>query len=400
MKPPPASRLLVLLPPRRDLVGKHDLDSGTEIGFLLLRAGAIEAGRSPIALLPAAARIELVFDAADIYSAEIEAPPLPEGKLRLALPHLLEDRLLADPADNHVAVAPRQAGGKLPVAVISRAWLARVTDLFTAAGRAPATAWSSLYLIPAPTAGVVSLRLGESRGVLRSGEHEGLAFDLDAEPAALIDVSAQRLGATAIKRFGHMEGALPTSLPIEVSGAVFDPAASSAAIDLLQGSFATRGRWPKVEARALRAPLAWSALALVVAIGGLNLYWFKLDNESRSLRAEMVAAFRSTFPRETAVIDPIAQARRQLTELRARAGLPSPDDFSVLNARLAQLFAAAPVGIVDGIDYRDGSLTLKLKPQAANDAGLHNSLRAAAVQQGLDLRFEPDGSAKLRASGN
>ena len=226
-----------------------------------------------------------------------------------------------------------------------------------------------------------------------------LAFDLDTDPAALIDVSAQRLGATAIRSYGKVRTDLALALPLAATGAEFDPAASANAVDLLQGSFARRGWWRQVDRQALRAPLAWLALATVVGIGGLNLYWFKLERESQTLRSDMVAAFRSAFPRETAVIDPIAQAQRQLGELRARAGEASPSDFSVLNARAAQLFAAAPVGAVDGIDYRDNTLILKLKPPLASDAGLQNNLRAAAVQQGLDLRFEADGSARLRASG-
>jgi len=40
-------------------------------------------------------------------------------------------------------------------------------------------------------------------------------------------------------------------------------------------------------------------------------------------------------------------------------------------------------------------MTLKFKPGTANPAGLQNALRAQAVQQGLDLRFNADGSARI-----
>lgn len=396
MKPPHDSRLVVLLPPRRDFAGSAGFDSGTPLDYLLQRGASLEAGRAPLTALPAAARLELAFDAADVFCAAVEAPPLSEARLRLALPGLLEERLLAEPADQHLAFAPRRApDGRLPVAAVSRAWLARVLEVFAAAGRTPAAAWSSLYLVPAPSEGSVSLWRSTSRAVLRSAPHEGLGCATDEAPTVTALAQA-RLGATRLRLWG---GALPApELPgvtIERAG-LLDPTASADAIDLLQGSFAPRGWLRRIDARAWRAPLGWAAVAAVVAIAGINLYWLKLDRESRELRTGMVSAFRSAFPRETAVLDPIAQARRQLADLRARAGLASASDFSVLNARMAQLLAQAPVGAVEAMEYRDGQLTVKLKPALASDAALINNLRASAQAQGIDLAVEADGQLRIR----
>ena len=85
--------------------------------------------------------------------------------------------------------------------------------------------------------------------------------------------------------------------------------------------------------------------------------------------------------------------------LRARAGIPSAGGFSVLNAQAAQLFAGAPIGVIGGVEYRDGSLRIKLKPGQTLDAGLQNTLRAQAIQQGLALRFDADGAARLAPAG-
>jgi hypothetical protein len=97
------------------------------------------------------------------------------------------------------------------------------------------------------------------------------------------------------------------------------------------------------------------------------------------------------------MVDPIVQAQRELTRLRARAGQPSAGDFTALNAQLAQLLAAAPIGLVAGIEYRDATLLLRFK--APPDAQLQNELRALAVPQGLQLRFEADGTARISAAG-
>jgi hypothetical protein len=95
----------------------------------------------------------------------------------------------------------------------------------------------------------------------------------------------------------------------------------------------------------------------------------------------------------------VLQTQRQLGALRARAGIPSADDFSVLNAQVAQVLSSAPLGAVAGVEYRDGALKIKFKPGVADNPGLQNALRAQAIQQGLILRFEGDGAARVTPSG-
>jgi general secretion pathway protein L len=149
----------------------------------------------------------------------------------------------------------------------------------------------------------------------------------------------------------------------------------------------------------MKAPLTWAAVAAATFVAGMNLYFLKLENEARGLRTQMETAFRSAFPEATAVVDPVLQTQRQLGGLRARAGLASADDFSVLNAQLAQLLSSAPLGSVAGVEFREGTLKVKFKPGTADNPGLQNALRAQAIQQGLNLRFEADGSARLSPSG-
>jgi general secretion pathway protein L len=150
---------------------------------------------------------------------------------------------------------------------------------------------------------------------------------------------------------------------------------------------------------AFKWPAIWAGAAGAVFVLGMNAYWLKLEGEARSIHAQMETAFRSAFPEATAVVDPVLQTRRQLGGLRARVGQPSADDFSVLDAQAAQILANAPLGSVAGVEYRDGVLKLKFKAGAGQDAGLQNALRAQAVQQGLALRFDSDGAARLSPAG-
>jgi hypothetical protein len=67
----------------------------------------------------------------------------------------------------------------------------------------------------------------------------------------------------------------------------------------------------------------------------------------------------------------------------------------VLGNQAAQLLAAAPVGAVAALEFRDGVLRVKFKPGQQPDAALQDRLRSLAVQGALDLRWEADGSLRL-----
>ena len=164
------------------------------------------------------------------------------------------------------------------------------------------------------------------------------------------------------------------------------------------GGFAGSSRL-SLSSRAVRVPLMWIGAGAAVAILGMNAYNLKLESEERSIRSQMENSFRSTFPEVTTVADTMVQTKQKLAEVRSRAGIASANDFSVLNARTAMLLSAAPVGSVAGIEYRDGALKVKFKPGVADNPGLQNKLRSAALQQGLAVRFEGDGSARVTAAG-
>jgi general secretion pathway protein L len=405
------------------LAGRAALGSGTVVGYLGAGARETVRGESPIALLPKADSVDLIFDASDVFTTAIEAPRLAEGKLRLALPNMLEDRLLADAADCHFAYSIARSGSgnttiatppRMPVAVVDRGLLTRALDALSASGYRVRAAYSEIYTVPAPAAGVLSVRVGKGgRGVARSATHDGFAFELgsaDAAPATLA-LAVRQLGIKRIQAFGA-DGAsiarLAATLQVEVdiSAKEVDLASTDSAVNLLQGSFAQSGRigqmfgarLPALSSRAMRVPLLWAAAAVVVAVAGMNAYYLKLDAEARAIRAQMEASFRSAFPGE-AVSDAIVQSRRHLADLRARAGIPSANDFSVLNARTAILLTLAPVGSVAAMEYRDGGLRVRFKPGIADNPGLQNTLRSAAIQQGLAIRFEGDG-ARITAAGS
>jgi general secretion pathway protein L len=419
-----AQRLLVFLPPHRSLSGKQGLASSTVVSYVALGGGNARdaAGETPVALLPKAAQADLVFDTGDVFVAAIDAPKLSEARLRQALPNLLEERVLADPADCQFAFEMPRSGGtttiagtpKLPVAVIDRGLLTRALDVLAEAGYKARAAYSEIYTVPAPGAGVLSVRADRGRGIARSGRHDGFAFDL-GEPGAEAEVppalllAVRQLGIKRISAYGRdaervFRLAGPLGVTVDLAGREADAGAIDGAVNLLQGSFAQRSALTSFALGRLRSaslrPLAiWGAVAAATFVAGMNLHWLKLEGEARALRTGMETAFRSAFPEASAVVDPVLQTKRQLGQLRSRAGIPSADDFTVLNAQAAQLMSMAPVGSVGGVEYRDGTLRVKFKAGGGLDPGLQNSLRAQAIQLGLNLRFDSDGSARLSPAG-
>jgi general secretion pathway protein L len=424
MKEKTAQRLLVFVPPRRALPGKAQLAASTVVTYVAFNAGAAtsQAGETPIALLPRAAAVDIMFDSADVFVTAIDAPKLSDAKLRQALPNLLEDRLLSDPSDLHFAFEPpaRASGSttlaaqpKIAVAVIDRILLTRALDAFNEIGMRVRAAYSEIYSVPAPAAGVLSVRVDRGRGIARSGRHEGFAFDLEGSGLpAPVALAIRQLGVKRVWAFGGDAARLhemgrESGVQIDVSQRDVDTGALDTGVNLLQGPFAQGGLFgglavaglPKLTFATMKAPLTWAAVAAATFVAGMNLYFLKLENEARGLRTQMETAFRSAFPEATAVVDPVLQTQRQLGGLRARARLASADDFSVLNAQLAQLLSSAPLGSVAGVEFREGTLKVKFKPGTADNPGLQNALRAQAIQQGLNLRFEADGSARLSPSG-
>jgi general secretion pathway protein L len=398
--------------------------------------GDMREGSAPLTRMPRARAVELVFDSLDVYTATVEAPRLGEAKLRQALPHMLEERMLGDPADHHFASMPSRAeattdaaagrtiigaiydapstvpGQRLSVAAIDRATLARMLEACAQAQLQPRAAYSELYTLPRPNNGVFGLKIsrGRGRGLMRTGLDQACVLDLRDGAAGALGLARAQTEIRQLLVFAVSAGSptqpLPAldklGIPRQDAGHPVDVDAIADAVNLLQGSYASAGGYGltgRLLARlsrdgAWKAPAVWLGVCFAIAVGGLNAYWLKLDSQFEGVRASMQHAFRDAFPNEP-VVDELAQARRNVAALRARAGRPSSDDFSVLNAQAAQLLADAPVGVVAAIDYANGSYTLRFAPGSMDNAALRNALQARAMGQNLALRFGVDGSAQL-----
>lgn len=147
------STLIVQLPPRE--LEQQPLPDWQwpELAFALLDAhGHVQrAGRAALAQLPQAAATVLIAAARDVLLVAAAVPPLKGPKLRQALPNIIEDQLIQDPQQCHIALDPQPLpDGRRVLGVIDRAWLRFVTDAFGAAGYRRVRVVPATRCLPAP----------------------------------------------------------------------------------------------------------------------------------------------------------------------------------------------------------------------------------------------------------
>ncbi len=393
-----------------------------------------------VGLLQQAQRVVVLLAASDVSLFRIVVPPLPAARLKAALPALIEDRVIGDPATCAIAVAPTQganvalgtSGSERLVAVADRAWLQDWLDALRRHGARRLSALPFALCLPLP-AGQVSASVVEHAGqrelALRLSAQEGMGLPLSSEPIdqlpgevlqLLVTFAGQHpvqlaLPSTLLKPFRDAYGqfaagaavpnhaqagdaATTTSMasdqiyPVstidlrEENWAAWVEGAGRVPLDLLTAMTADEGDgpdWPR-----WRWPLGLAAACVLVNVAALNGDWWQLRNEGQQLRDAMARSFHRNFPDEV-LSDPVAQMRQKLATSRRAAGEFAPGDFMALAAALGDAWAEAGTAIgadaraIAALEYRDMALEVRFKPgqQPSLDAA-----RSALAARGLEAK--------------
>lgn len=388
--------LRVRLPP----LGELGADSA--LGFEIIdgERRVLEHGIAVPGALPRLARAELVIAAPDALLLDATLPRLSGARLRAALPALAEPLLLGD-IEHAFVVAGRPDGtGRATLAVLDRALFRRALELFARLGIVPASATPEPLTLAAGR-GRWRLRLGGAYGSLRMSEQLGIAcsYSGGADPPVELRLALEQAGAArpeAIEVEGECDiAAWAASLRVKVLAVTPDRTrAAPIALELLQYEFAPRMvDWP-----AWRLPAALAAALALVWIAGLNIdAWLKL-REERQLRSQMNAAFREAFPRVPVVLDPVAQMRRALADMRSGAGTGDAGDFLPLAASFAQAVQADSES-VRLIEYRDRALLVRFEPRAVDSTAKRDALIERLAKGGLAARFSESMLSVRRGGG-
>jgi general secretion pathway protein L len=379
------STLVVQIPQRQRLhaSGSHRTPVeasglGTEYQHVTSPDGiALDAqGQCAASLLPKATTVVAVLADADVSWHRITLPKAPPARLRAALGGLLEEALLEDADDVHLALAPAAVAGQPTwVAAVSRRWLRaelaalEKADVFV--DRVVPMSWpddppighfAETLVDPGGPAHGIALNWAHPDGVASVRLQGGLARALVPSPAPPETRWSATPGAAAAAE--QWLGA-----PVRVMAPGQRLLQSARTLwNLRQFDLARRtrgGRALRDSARKLFSP-EWRAVrygvaALAVAhIVGLNLWAWHQRNAISTKQAAMQALVKASYPNASALDiqrDADAVLQREAQALRTLAGKPGDTDLEpMLQAAASAWPADRPA--VDSLRFEPGRLTL------------------------------------------
>lgn len=361
-----------------------------------------------------AQRVVLLLAASDVSLLRLPVPPLSAARLKAALPNLVEEKLLCDPADC-VIVASSLSDGLRTIAVVQRAWLDQLARTFTALGARRIEALPAQLCLsgqPGMVSAAIHQRDRDIDLTLRLSEQDGIGLAIDAEPGGAAHEVIQALCAlvpAAPVTVYVPQAAMPayqTALAEtpahkeRISFAVDTWAswltgARATTLDLMAGLGAGTG--PKLDWRPWRWPLALAAAVLVTNASALNIDWWRMKSETTTLRAAMTQIYKSAYPKESVIIDPIAQMQQKLAIAKHDSGLAAPDDFTAITAAFGEAWASAVAAAgkstaIAALEYHQRSLFVRLKQGGEAPT---QQMQAALAKRDLALALAPEQSGAV-----
>ena len=343
--------------------------------------------------------VVLLLAASDVTLLRIAVPPLSATRLRAALPSLIEEFVIGDTAECAIA-AGAEADGQRLVAVCDRAWLKSWVDALRQSGARRIHVLPTSLCLPSPNSHLSAalFQYGQRYELaLRLSDHEGigLAVDIDDE-MQLPSAVAQLLGTLAVNR--PVQLSVPAARVtlfekfidvhqlshitlIEQQWSDWIAESAKVSVDLIsafEGSQRAAFPW-----REWRWPIALAGAVSLFNIAALNTDWWRLRSEGLQIRDEITDIYRRSFPNETVVLDPLAQIKQKIAASRQASGQLNTSDFLVLAAALGEVWREAgnDLRAIDALDYRDGTLTIKLKQAAQISlAAMRTPLAARELQ--------------------
>jgi len=378
---PPAAQALYGLakfdPTRPDMPLQY---SASTLGLLPRPAGRV----SVVAMVPATA---LSWHKVVLPAGLGRASP----RLLAALHGLLEDRLLQEPDQLHLALQPDwHSGSPVWVAACEQAWLNAHLNALQEAGLpvqrlvpelCPATQqtrWLALgdennghlWCCDA-TQGVNGWPLDVAMALHGPTLH---TTEVDAEPALagwVQNTLQARVGL--MDRAGHWRTALASDW------------------NLAQFEWASRlqtSHWRGLQRQLLSlwqqprwCPARRGLLALLlVQLLGLNAWAWMKQQQWQQEQSRWATVLKKTFPDTSVVVDAPLQMAREVAQLRRGAGQRSPQDFEALLQALGQALPPDVPG-PERLNYRDGQLQWPAMPlEATQLSAFEQALRQAGYQ--------------------
>lgn len=338
----------------------------------------------------------------------VQLPPASQGpRLQSVLHGLLEDRLLDDPQQLHLVLAPdadttARTGGETLVAVCDKQWLRDALSPLQTAGL------TVQRIVPelSPTDTPVLQVMGEpdhSQSLLCHAHGVTLLPPNTAQWSAFAELSQDDLQIQAEPAMVARVQSTLQRQPMLQSAAQRWVKSSQSAWDLAQGEWA-QGRAQRVQRQVLAAwqtlmhapawkHVRWGFVALVaLQVLGLNALAWRESSALSAQQASLQNILKTTFPSVTLVIDAPLQMQREVTALQQKSGAASSNDLEPLLAALAGVLPAGQTPTQ--IHYANRALRVQGVALDGNAAGV-----ASLKTQGLNLRQDGNDTWVLQAEG-
>lgn len=384
-----------------------------EYGYVLSTDGISVSrhGRCVAAMLPRADSVVAVMAATDLSWHQVSVPKAPAARLRAALAGLLEEVLLDDPEELHLALAPQaKAGQKAWVAVCDHTWL---TSQLMALEKAKLRVERVVPGV-APDEPATAYFHEAQGGTLAEG---------DAAGEMLLTWSTAEGVATWPVAGSLARGLLPDPLPVQTRFHATPPVASPAerwlgrAVtvqtesehllmaarslwNLLQfeltprskGVHALADQWRRLMSPQWR-PARVGLMALVgVQLLGLNLWAWQQKQQVQGKRSELTRILKQAHPQVQVVLDAPVQMQRETEALRAAAGAIGDNDLESLMGVVAM--AWPPLRPTASLQYDGTALTLM--PPAGWGPDDLSQFRARLGASGVQVDALTDGRLQVR----
>lgn len=392
----------------------------TQLAYAWVNNGRMErqdvASAETLATLMATAdKVVLLLAATDVTLLQLPVPAMPEGKLKTLLPQLVEEHVLAEAEQCHIVLGEKISGSEpvqRRVGLLKRERLEDLLNFFKSLGAQHLQALPLQLCIPGEADSWTAL-LSEYDNAMELAVRmpgRGYCAWLSAQnlPQALItELQTLTPDAPALTLYvpadHHSEYTAYASdrisfMPDDTAfwQSLIQCAQAGGSMDMLAGlrkdAQAANAFW-----KTWRWPLALTACLVLVNSLALNFDWWKLSREAKSLRQEMISQYRTAFPNEAVVVDPLLQTRQKIAQANLAAGSPAATDFLALAGRFTgawQSQDALETKAIASLEYRDASLLLRLQdPQSANEGKAE--IAEQLKQHGLSLTVMEDGVWKI-----
>jgi len=344
----------------------------------------------------------LVLPPASVSWHQVALPKVGRCKLRAVLEGLLEDRLLQEPAQIHLALPGQvrhQPGSPTWIAACDKAWLTGILQQLEQAGHPVQRILPSATPLDQARYWVHSS--GDIPWISSAGPHGVVTLALPDQPNAAAPLlpllrsthnAATPLTCHAPATLLQTVQTLWPSLPWQLETAdthaqqllhsCWDLAQFDIQLASHRGSLNTV--WQALQtgwtAPAWR-PLRWGLLGLLlVQLAGLNLVAWQERHAVRQLQEQAHQLLQQTFPHVTLVLDAPLQMQREVERLQQARGGLGPRDLETL---LQTLGTSTPPWPIEQVRYNPNTVSMQHPPLAK---AAQEPVVSALARQGWQVR--------------